>query len=206
MARIYRTNFLLAENPISEGGNWMSGRMHGLDWADVLTTPGLARGSPSLAPFDDPTAILTGDWGPDQDAQAIVYSLNQTESYYQEVEIRLRSSMLAHTCTGYEVLFRCLKSSNAYLEIVRWEGPLAKFTYLSRNKGSQYGVANGDIVRATIIGNRISAYINDRLMDTVKDDTCLTGSPGIGFNYGCGETYGDFGFTSFTAMENKSAL
>jgi hypothetical protein len=201
MARIYTTHFQRIENPISEGGNWSSGRAHGLDWADVLTTPGLARGGVSVAPYDDPTALLTGGWAPDQEARATVYSVNQTESYYQEVEIRLRSSLSAHTCTGYEVLFRCLKTSNAYLEIVRWDGPLEKFTYLSRHKGSEYGVAHGDVVRASMLGNQISVSINDRLMDTVEDNTYSTGSSGIGFNFGCGETYCDFGFTSFTAIE-----
>ena len=207
MSRIYTTNFQSTENPISEGGNWTSGRAHGLDWADVLTTSGLARGCAApagcagLVPYDDPTAILTGDWGPDQEVRAKVYSVNQTESYYQEVEIRLRSTLRAHICTGYEIFFRCLKTPNAYLNIVRWEGPLAKFTYIWQHQGTEYGVADGDVVRATVLGNRISAYINDRLMATVEDNTYLTGSPGMGFNYGCGDTYGDFGFTSFTAME-----
>jgi len=205
MARTYSTHFPLGENPISEGGNWISGRAVGLDWGDVVTTPGLAMGSDSVAPYDDPTALLTGEWGPDQAVLATVYSVNQTEHYYQEVEIRLRSSLTASSCTGYEVLFRCLKTANAYMEIVRWEGPLAKFTYLSRHKGSQYGVANGDTVKATIAGDVIKVYINGRLMSTVQDSTYSTGNPGMGFNFGCGETYGDFGFASYMATDGQPA-
>jgi hypothetical protein len=204
VARTYSTRFPLAENPISEGGNWISGRAIGVDWADVVTTPGLAKGRDSVAQYDDPTALLTGDWGPDQKVQATVYSMNQTRHCYQEVEIRLRSSLSAHSCTGYEILFRCLKTPEAYMEIVRWEGPLGKFTYLSRHKGSQYGVANGDIVRTTIVGDVISVYINGQLMSTVQDTTWLNGSPGMGFNYGCGETYGDFGFASLVATDSQT--
>lgn len=201
MTRIYQTNFPLTENPISEGGRWLSGRSHGLDWADVITTPGLARGILSTAEFDDPTAILTGNWHPDQEAQGVVYSVNPTEVYYQEVEIRLRAALLPHVCTGYEIFFRCLKTDAAYMNIVRWDGPLAKFTYLVSRTGAQYGVAHGDVIRATVIGSRISAYVNDRLIESVEDDTYPSGSPGIGFNYGCGETYGDHGFSAFMARE-----
>ena len=197
----YRTEFSLAESPISEGGKWISGGTIGIDWGDVLTTSGLAIGRDGPLKFGDPTALLTGDWGPDQTAEATVYSRNQTKTQWQEVEIRLRSSLSAHRCTGYEILFRCLKTEDAYMEVVRWNGLVGDFTYLSRNRGLQYGVANGDVIKATIIGNNIKVYINGKLLDTVNDDTFATGNPGIGFNYGCGETYGDFGLTSFMVTD-----
>jgi len=197
----HKTNFPLAEDPISEGGNWVNGQTLGLDWADVVTAPGLARGKNSSAPFDDPTALLTDMWGPDQMVEATVYSINPTEKYCQEVEIRLCSSLSPHLCTGYEILFRCLKTANAYAEIVRWDGPLGKFTYLSQNKGAQFGVAAGDVISATITGSVIKAYINGRLVATAEDGAYSSGNPGIGFNYGCGETYGDFGFSSFKAAD-----
>lgn len=199
--RTYRTTFPLAEDPISEDGNWMSGGVLGVDWGDVLTTPGLAIGRDGPVKYGDPVALLTGAWGPDQAVEATVRSANPTTAYCQEVELRLRSSLSAHRCTGYEVLFRCLKTPGAYMEVVRWNGPVADFTYLSRNKGPQYGVQSGDVIKATIVGNVISVYVNGRLLDTVtvEDNEFAAGSPGIGFNFGCGDTYGDFGLTSFTA-------
>src|SRR4051795_227803 len=45
--RSYSTSFPLAENPFSEGGNWINGRVDGLDWADVRSTPGFAYGTES---------------------------------------------------------------------------------------------------------------------------------------------------------------
>lgn len=199
--RTYTTSFSLAENPISENGNWLNGRDAGLDWHNVVTTPGLAMGTDAPEAFSDPTAVLTGTWRADQTVEATVYSVNQTESLFQEVEIRLRSRISAHSITGYEILFRCLKNSQANLAVVRWNGALGNFTYLSAKSGSQYGVANGDVVKASIIGNVINVYINNVLVESVTDGIYSTGNPGIGFNYGCGSTYGDFGFTRFTASE-----
>ena len=43
-ARTYTTSFPRAENPISEGGNWVNGKTDGLVWADVATTNGIAIG------------------------------------------------------------------------------------------------------------------------------------------------------------------
>ena len=65
-ANSYSTNFPHAKNPISEGGKWVSGKKHGLDWADVAVIPGFAFGTeiggnrPELEKYDDSTALLTG--------------------------------------------------------------------------------------------------------------------------------------------------
>ena len=178
----YSTNFPLTENPISENGNWINGKDVGLDWANVSTTPGLAIGSESGSNgYDDSTALLTGSWAADQTVQATVYTVNQSDSFYEEVELRLRSSLSAHSNTGYEINFRCSKSSNAYMEIVRWNGPLGNFTYLIHQTGAQYGVANGDVVKASILGNVITAFINDVQVARVTDNTYISGNPGIGF-------------------------
>ena len=196
----YTTSFPLSETPISENGNWINGGTVGLDWNNALTTPGLAQGQgPSSVAYSDPTAILAGAWGPNQTAQATVHSVNQTSSYYQEVELRLRTVIAPHSITGYEINFRCLKTSSAYMQIVRWNGALGSFTILNSYSGAQYGVANGDFVKASISGNQISVYINGVLMGSATDSTFPSGNPGIGFDYGCGTTYGDFGLTSFAA-------
>jgi hypothetical protein len=218
--RSYRTQFPLTEDPISEGGLWINGRTEGIDWADVVTEKGrahggkvrmavaerraeqgnLGAGAATEAPegdYDDPTAVLTGSWGPNQHARATVFSRNQTAEYFQEVELRLRSAIEPHFCTGYEVFWRCLKTEEAYAEIVRWGGKIGTFKSLARAQGTQFGVSDGDVVEATIIGNRISSYINGVEVLSATDDTYANGSPGIGFNFGCGDTYVDHGFTSY---------
>ena len=52
--------------------------------------------------YDDPTVVLAGAWGKNQFAKATVFSRNPTDEYFQEVEIRLHSTMTPHLCTGYE--------------------------------------------------------------------------------------------------------
>jgi len=206
----YSTNFPRAENPISEHGKWSNGQKDGLDWADVRTKPGFAFGTeiggsrPEPQKYDDSTAILTGTWGPDQTVQATVHSVNQNKDgkVWKEVELRLRSSLSAHNATGYEVMFRCAKTPQAYCNIARWEGGLGKFSYVKQVGGSQYGVADGDVVKASIIGNVITVYINGVQMFQATDDTFKSGNPGMGFFIdGATGVNGDFGFSSFMATD-----
>jgi hypothetical protein len=103
----------LTENPISENGMWINGGTTGLDWHDLSTTPGLAIGHQSGSSYTDGTALLTGSWPPDQTAEALVHAKNPNDSCYQEVELRLRSALSAHTCTGYEVSFKATKTGSA---------------------------------------------------------------------------------------------
>lgn len=219
--RSYRTRFLFDEDPLSEGGIWLNGRKDGIDWIDVIARngvaygavsrmsvaeqrveqgnldPAAAAGSAPVGDYDDPTAILAGPWGPNQHARARVFSRNQTEEYFQEVEIRLRSTMAPHRCAGYEVFFRCLKTESAYAEIVRWNGARGDFTSLAKLSGSQYGVRDGDLIEASIFGNVLRGFINGMLVMEAVDDAFAEGSPGIGFNFGVGNTNVDHGLTYF---------
>ncbi len=215
--RSYSTRFQTDETPISERGIWLNGKKDGIDWTDIVSRNGVAYGAvtrmgeyerrveqgnqgPDGLPegdYDDPTAVLTGSWGKNQHGKARVFSRNQTDKYYQEVEIRLRSSMTPHACTGYEVFWRCLKTEEGYAEIVRWNGRVRDFTSLKKNTGARYGVKDGDIVEATIVGNVIKGYVNGVEVISATDDTFASGSPGIGFNFGVGDTNVDFGLTDF---------
>lgn len=217
--RAYDTAFDVDENPISEGGRWINGRTDGIDWIDVVVDTGVAYGAVSrngveerraeqgnlnedehAAPegdYDDPTAVLTGDWGADQHATGIVFSQNPTEDYFQEVQLRLRHTLVARHCTGYEVFWRCLKSEAAYCEIVRWNGLVGDFTSIARGVGSDVGVTNGDVVEAIIVGDEIKGYINGVEVISARDDAISAGSPGIGFNFGVGNTNVDHGFSAY---------
>ncbi len=200
---------------------WLNGKRDGIDWADVITSSGRAYGAVTrmavaerrveqgdlgAAPdegampegdYDDPTAVLTGTWGPNQRVRARVFSLNPTDRYFQEVEIRLRSSIRPHVCTGYEVFWRCLKTAAGYAEIVRWNGRVGEFTSLRKLIGPEYGVAEGDEVEATVVGSSIKGFINGREVISAVDDVFDSGSPGIGFNFFVGNTNASHGFTYF---------
>lgn len=196
----YTTSFPLTENPISEAANWVNGKATGLDWADVRTTPGFAFGTESgTSGYDDSTALLAGNWGPDQTVQATVRSVNQqtNDAIWEEVEIRLRSSISAHANTGYEILFE-LPPHN-FCQVVRWNGPLGDWTSLGY-VGS--GVHNGDVVKATVVGHVITAYVNGVSQGQVTDSTYANGSPGMGFYLqGTTGVNSDYGFTDFTATD-----
>lgn len=218
--RSYRTTFMVDEEPLSEGGFWLNGRKDGIDWCDVLVRDGLAygeitrmtsierraeqatlgAGGDEAAPtgdYDDPTAVLAGEWGPTQLASALVHSVNPTNEFFQEVEIRLRSSMTPNSCTGYEVFFRCLTTDEGYAEIVRWNGPIGSFTSLRKLIGSEYGVKDGDVIQASMVGTSIKGYINGREVISAEDDRFMDGAPGIGFNFYVGDTNVDHGLRSF---------
>jgi hypothetical protein len=193
---MYTTDFALKENPISEGGRWIDAKSVGLDWGNVYTIPGIAKGTAGPKRFADATALLSGKWGPTQSAEAVVWS--NKPFHYPEVSLRLRSSVSAHDCQGYEISNSLRTDDTAYLIIVRWNGPLADFTYLTQLHGKQYGVKTGDVMKATIVGNVITAYKNGVKEAEVTDNTYLTGNPGMGFNEGVN---GDYGITRYSASD-----
>jgi hypothetical protein len=43
----------------------------------------------------------------------------------------------------------------------------------------------------------IKGYVNGVEVISVTDNTYAEGNPGMGFNYGVGQSNGDFGFTSY---------
>jgi hypothetical protein len=186
----------------------------GLDWSDVSTSKGQAVGhQKGDVHYLDGTALLTGLWGADQMAKATVFAGTTYASDYPEVELRLRSSLSAHNCSGFEIAFSAAgKTAKAYLMLVRWNGPVGDFTVLKQPFGLQYGVITGDVVKASIIGNTLTAYINGVQVAQATDSIYTSGNPGIGFNFdwvdqGAAKgTNSSFGFTNFTATDNTKSI
>lgn len=201
----YSTTFKGTENPLSEGGRWSNG---GLDWTNIRKSGGIAYSTQSGTEtgkfkFADSYAVLSG-FPPDQEAWGKAYIAKPSSTYHQELEILLRFTSSAHKTTGYECFARCVDGPASYVEIVRWDGPLGKFTYLARKHGAGFGLKNGDTLKASIVGNAITVSINGVRKAQVTDDTFKTGNPGIGEFLACdgGQGIGtnaDFGFASFTA-------
>jgi hypothetical protein len=211
----YSTKFPNAEPLISEGGHWMTAGSPGVNWHETLcgghgdrhvsrvsTAPGYAFGPIGPERFGDSLALLTGNWKPDQMAEATVRLVDS--SGYPEVEIRLRTS--PKDATGYEIMWSALgKKETAYLAIAKWDGPGSKpphYTILKSLKGSEYGAVTGDVVKGMIVGHTITAYTNGRMQFQISDDTFTTGNPGFGFNEGPSGTYG---ISSFAASDTVSS-
>jgi hypothetical protein len=201
----YSTIFPFSENPISEGSRWINGKSVGLDWSNVRVTSGLANGTQSGDNgFDDSVALVSGNWGPDQMAQATVHSVNQSLDYFEEVELWLRGNITADSVTGYEINFRATGDFNAgYMQIVRWNGPLGNYSYVNYMGNGVNGVKSGDIVKASINGNTITVWVNNIQVGQATDNAIASGKPGMGF-YLQGANSGvnaDYGFTNFTASD-----
>jgi hypothetical protein len=195
----YTTNVPLTEDLISESGKWINGGTIGLDWGNVETTSGKAFGVSISANYGDATAVLSGTWGPNQNVQSTVKIIG-LPTQTLEVEVRLNTTITAHSITGYEI--DCsLNPSNPYLLIVRWNGPLANFTPLTSN--APVYCQNGDVLSAASNGGVITAFLNGVQEVQATDTTYTGGSPGIGFDgpgpFPASSYLNQFGFSSFKA-------
>ncbi len=148
--------------------------------------------------YDDPTAVLAGEWGRNQHARGTVFSRNPTDEYFQEVELRLRSTMTPHSCTGYEVFWRCLKTEAGYAEIVRWDGKIGSWKSLARKQGPRVrgqgrGPGRGDHRRQR------DPVVHQRRRGAVRHGRHVRrGQPrGSGSTSSVGNTYVDHGFRHF---------
>ena len=203
MTVAYSTNFDLTESPISESGAWAH---LGLDWTTVATSGGFAYGTQALTPrsgtaiYNDSYAYLTTPFPPNQSASAVIHlpaGIDTSTSH--EVELLLRWNDGTHSASGYECN---LSYSGAYAEIVRWNGALGSYTYVTpQGSGGGHVVHDGDVFKAQIVGNTITTYLNGVQLNTGTDSMFATGQPGMAFYRGSNGAgaLGDYGFSSFTA-------
>lgn len=180
----YATAFPLTESPISEGGKWQGGLAVGLDWNNIRSTPAFAYGNQDGihgSTYADSTAILIGAWGPNQTVQGMirVKAATNVVNVFEEVALRLRSTMAAHSCTGYECLISVSTepTDGNYVQIVRWNGAIGSFTELN---GASFHAVDGDILKATIVGSVITVFKNGTQVLTATDSTYTSGNPGVG--------------------------
>jgi hypothetical protein len=217
----YSTNFPLTENPISEGGRWAGGSAAGGNfWGNVQTTAGFAFGVSEPTQFGDPTAILSGTWGPNQTAQATV-KINTTPNgtCCHEAEVRLRNTISAGKITGYEVYCSVMPGS-PYCHIASWGGGNGVWVNMESNSPSLY-LKNGDVLKGTVTGTNpatITMYINGSQVLSVQDTGSFTfsdgkrygpwtsGAPGIGFYNNQDSNWNRFGFSSFSATDGGVAV
>lgn len=193
--RTYTTDFPLTEDPISEGGNWTNAFPAVNN--QIETTPGFAFGQGPIP--EDPIAILTGSWSPDQTAQAAVKINSTPTGCCHELELHLRMSPGTANYTGYEIICSTV-SSPAYVQIVRWDDN-GKWAYINNSDSTDYCVS-GDVLKATISGSTISVYKNSTLLITGTDATYSNGNPGIGFYAANTADWSDYGFSTFSATDS----
>jgi hypothetical protein len=218
----YSTKFPKTEPILSEGGIWVNGGAAGDNlWGNIQTMPGMAFGVIEPTKYGDPTAILKGEWDPDQKAQATVRVVDYArfkDISCHEVEVRLRTKIsgAAHMITGYEV-YGSLMANNPYLHIASWGGPNGVWVNMDSKSPAIY-LKDGDILMGTVTGTNpvvITLYINGIQMLQVEDRGEYTfsdgkrygpwssGAPGIGFFDNVDEEWSAFGISAFSATGQK---
>ena len=191
----YSTNFDASENPISEAGRWARAVN---PMTNARSANGIAFGTNGITNgYDDSYALLAGSFGPNQTIEAVVFrdqSLSPGPTH--EVELLLRGSDNTGGASGYECLFNWYGGT----AIVRWNGWTGGFTVLSTTGQGTLGrdLVTGDVIKATIVGNVISTYINGLLMARATDNTIATGRPGMGFFIRPGGSNALLGLTSYS--------
>jgi 20S proteasome alpha/beta subunit len=212
----YSTNFPVAQNPISEGGQFVTSTSPGVNWSGLETGGG---GNLPVAPVDiaasgeaesvdyanpnygDALAVLTGNWGANQSASITVGDIPATSAGYEEFEIHLRTDPT--TGTGYEITWAY---NHDYILITTWNGGgvvgTGAYTILYQASGPQYAIAPGDTLTASIQGNVITMYTDGVQVAQITDSKFSSGNPGFGFNGGW--QTGEYGISSFSASSSDA--
>lgn len=186
----YVTSFRAGGGSLSESSHWINGSVSGV-WQDVLSTPGFAYGAGESAspPYDDPTAVLAGAWGPVQTAEATVRVDAIEAAVNQEVEMRLLTSILSTGhIYGYEVMWSI--TTNTYIDMERWDGGTDAGSFQSigfLGSGTSPQLQTGYRIKATVDGlGVVRAYTDSGsgyvlMLTSTADLTYRKGAPGIGF-------------------------
>lgn len=186
----FSTAFPATENPISQNGIWDNGGAVGIDWQDIQTTTGKAFASNFFVDpprYNDDLAHLKTSYrtfAANQFVQGTVFKAGgYAPTKAHEMELLLRFNISAHSAQGYEIVW----GVQGYLAVVRWNGGVGSFLALyDGGLGSIPVPADGDVLRAEIIGSNITIKRNGTLIvssptNFASDSTYANGQPGIGF-------------------------
>lgn len=196
------------ENPLSAGGIWsnntqgvggnvapgnMTNMQVGLA-SDGTTT--IAFDSHGGIEYDDSFAFVPGYAG-DQYAEAVLYkeagyNPNANNSNH-EVELILGCSSAAGSRIWNEFLF----NAGGGVDIVYLDGGPSDFQSIGSGTGAAGIPKDGDVIRATKIGNELKGYVNGVLVVEYSGSLVANGSGiGIAGFIRPGATHNKFGFRS----------
>lgn len=203
----YTTNFLLTEDPISEGGRWKTGRTDaGTDWQNIKTTPNRAFAAAFSSGSDDSVAqIITPIFADNQKVTAIIhltggYSPGSTH----EIQIMLRCTITntpSPSIKGYEIL---LPWPGIGGQIHRWNGPQGSAPTLFDSGPGWSTAANGDVIEASITNFTITVKQNGATVLTATDTDpgkISTGQPGFASFVRSGGTPASFCWSQWSATD-----
>lgn len=195
----FATDFLISENPLSQGGIWKLGATDGLDWIDWQSTGSVACAAAFSAdpapPFNDAVAVLKTSGftcNPDQFVEIVVHVVpGYSPPSTHELGVFVRANLSAHSMTGYESYVSIAGSHS----LVRWNGALNDFSPFF--SGSPSPPAESYVHRLEAIGNVISFYQNGVLISSATDSNYPTGQPGMQSYVVSGGTFDSYSVKSF---------
>lgn len=200
----YSTAFPLTENPISQGGIFLTGATDGLDWTDIQTTPGKMIASafdPAVGGVMDGVAQLKRTYLAclgKQYSQGAIFIAGGYHPTSHETEVFCNLTITAHSITGYELYL----STEGNHTLVRWNGAFNDFTPLASNNVSTFTApVDGDVIRIEhLLDGTLNCYQNGVLRTTANDTTYFSGNPGFGNNpaSGGGAVLASYGLKSWT--------
>jgi hypothetical protein len=131
--------------------------------------------------YDDSYAYLVQSFGNNYEIEGIVWRDPALASDAgNEVSLLLRAADDSNNIRAYEVLYQAYGG----LQIMRWDGAYGAYTVLptTQPSGWQQGAAlkSGDVLKASVIGNVITLYVNGVARERATDSALVTGQPGIG--------------------------
>jgi hypothetical protein len=194
----FSTSFPATEDPISQGGIWLNGEADGIDWENCKTNgSGIFANGFSTNQYGDNVCLLKPSYrsfSANHYAQGTVYRAGGYDVSH-EIELYVRAAGAAHSWRGYEVYWT---NPSGYINLVRWDGPLADFTYLADTPIGQ--AVTGDVLRMEVTGTTITIYKNGSQVMTHSDSTWSSGQPGIGFGvWDVSTVLTNYGWSSFEA-------
>lgn len=199
----YSTSFPLTENPISEGGKWLTGLTDGLAWTDIQTTPAKCFASAfDAAPggVQDGLANLKRSFlacASNQYSQGVIFRAGSYTPASHECEVLSNFTIGPNSATGYEAYFG-IGNTHA---LVRWNGAFGDFTALaSGNVNLPTEPADGDVIRIWRNGNTVFCSQNGIIISSAVDTTFMGGNPGLGNNPAStgGAVLASYGLKSWT--------
>lgn len=198
-ANSYSTTFSGTENPLSEGGAFLS---HLAPTSAIRKTPGFAFDDQNPATQIDAIAVLSWTWTTNQTAQGTFTVISGGSP--RELELLTNFTLTPgspNMITGYE----CLFVLEGLVYILRWNNPnTSDFTLLVGPTALPGGaVVTGNQGKCTNVSGVITAYIDTGSgfvqVEQVTDSTYTGGAPGFAINIGGA---GQAGFSAFSASDS----
>ena len=200
---LFTDTFASTQNPYTGQGSGLGGASFFGDWGDMQTASGHCYGT-TFSDVDYDDSLTVWDTGSaDHYVEAVIWrsSPSYNPGVSHEAQLIVRAGGSAGTLELLEILFA---HDGTNIQLVRWNGDLNDVDVLSWDSGGNMGRVpeDGDVVRAEIIGNELTVYLNDvEVASVTLADHAGNTMAGIMCFARTGATLANYGFHSVEVGE-----